>query len=70
VDTIKELFEWADSTSGAGWIPALSCTSILATHTVAQLEEEAKTLGIMISGKKSEQIIQIAAARRRRAICL
>jgi hypothetical protein len=70
VDTMKELFEWADSTPGAGWIPALSCSSILATHTVAELEEEAKKLGIVSSGKKSEQIVQIAAARRRRAICL
>lgn len=70
VDTIKELFEWVDRTSDVGWIPALSCSSILATHTVAELEEEAKKIGLTVSGKKSEQIVQIAAARRRRAICL
>ena len=69
-ETIKEVFEWVDRTSGAGWIPALSCSSILATHTVAELDEEAKKIGVVVTGKKSEQIVQIAAARRRRAICL
>jgi len=67
--TIKDLFAWVDSTVGAGWIPALSCLSILATNTLEELKEAADAIGITVTGKKSEQVVQIAAARRRRSCC-
>jgi hypothetical protein len=66
--TRQQLFEWVDRTSGSGWIPALSCISILASKTVEELKKDAAAIGIETSGKKSEQIVQIAAARRRRSI--
>jgi hypothetical protein len=65
--TIKDLFAWVDSTVGAGWIPALSCLSILATNTLEELKQAADAIGITVTGKKSEQVVQIAAARRRRS---
>jgi len=67
--TIKDLFAWVDSTVGAGWIPALSCLSILATNTLEELKQAADAIGITVTGKKSEQVVQIAAARRRRSCC-
>jgi hypothetical protein len=66
-DTIEELFAWVDRTSGAGWTPALSCLSILSTHTLDELKTAADAIGLILTGKKSEQIVQIAAARRRRS---
>jgi len=67
--TPTQLFEWVDRTPGAGWTPALSCLSILASKTVEELKKDAVAIGIETIGKKSEQIVQIAAARRRRSIC-
>jgi hypothetical protein len=67
VSTVSALFAWVDATPGAGWTPALSCLSILSSKTVAELEKDATEVGITVTGKKSEQIVQIAAARRRRA---
>ena len=67
-DTIEELFAWVDRTSGAGWTPALSCLSILSTHTLDELKTAADAIGLVLTGKKSEQIVQIAAARRRRSL--
>jgi hypothetical protein len=67
-DKIQKVFEWVDATPTVGWTPALSCLSILSTKTVADLEKDAAEIGISILGKKSEQIVQIAAARRRRSI--
>jgi len=68
--SLSTLFTWVDSTPGAGWIPALSCLSILSSKTVAELEKDAAEVGISVTGKKSEQIVQIAAARRRRSCSL
>jgi len=67
VSTVSALFAWVDATPGAGWTPALSCLSILSSKTIAELEKDAAEVGITVSGKKSEQVVQIAAARRRRA---
>jgi hypothetical protein len=67
-DTVKDLFAWVDSTAGAGWTPALSCLSILATNTLEELKSAADAIGISVIGKKSEQVVQIAAARRRRSM--
>ena len=64
---VSTLFTWVDNTPGAGWIPALSCLSILSSKTIAELEKDATEVGISVTGKKSEQVVQIAAARRRRS---
>jgi len=66
-DTIEELFAWVDRTPDVGWTPALSCLSILSTHTLDELKIAADAIGLAVTGKKSEQIVQIAAARRRRS---
>jgi len=34
-----------------------------------ELKEAADAIGITVTGKKSEQVVQIAAARRRRSCC-
>jgi len=66
--SLSALFAWVDATPGAGWTPALCCLSILSNKTVAELEKDATAVGISVTGKKSEQIVQIAAARRRRSL--
>ena len=67
-DTIEDLFAWVDRTSGVGWTPALSCLSILSTNTLDELKRAADAIELVVVGKKSEQIVQIAAARRRRSM--
>jgi hypothetical protein len=68
LSSLSALFTWVDATPGAGWTPALCCLSILSNKTVAELEKDAAAVGITVTGKKSEQIVQIAAARRRRSL--
>ena len=67
-DTVKDLFAWVDRTPGVGWTPALSCLSILSTNTLDELKTAADAIELVVTGKKSEQIVQIAAARRRRSM--
>ena len=67
-DTMEDLFAWVDRTPGVGWTPALSCLSILSTNTLDELKRAADAIELVVVGKKSEQIIQIAAARRRRSM--
>lgn len=67
-DTMEDLFAWVDRTPGVGWTPALSCISILSTNTLDELKRAADAIGLVVTGKKSEQIVQIAAARRRRSM--
>jgi hypothetical protein len=69
-DTIQRVFDWVDATPTVGWTPALSCLSILSSKTVAELEKEAAAIGLAVTGKKSEQVVQIAAARRRRSFSI
>jgi hypothetical protein len=65
-ESIQDVFTWVDRTPSVGWTPALSCLSILSSKTVPELAADAAEIGITVEGKKSEQIVQIAAARRRR----
>ena len=66
-ELLKTVFAWVDATPDVGWTPPLSCLSILSSKTLIELEKDAIDVGIVLTGKKSEQIVQIAAARRRRS---